>query len=572
MTGTAATPATIMVSALAAHGIDRVFCVAGESYLAALDALYDAPQVDVVTCRHEGSAAFMAVADAKLTALPGVCLVNRGPGATNASIGVHAARLDAAPMLLIVGHARSGEIGRRAFQELDCAAMFAGVAKAVFELRDPRRAAEVWQRALRIAGSGTPGPVVVVVPEDVWTLPVDGSNGSAAPAGPRLSWWPRPAPADVESVADLLGAACRPLLIAGSGLDSRRGRDLLRAVSDRCLIPVAAACKRQDIFDNTHPHYAGHLHHGTRPAQRSLLASADLVLAVGTRLDHVTTGAYTFPRAPVPEQPLVHVHRDPEQLGYTCQPTVGLACDPAAFLEALLDTGSTCRADRRRAWAAEVHAVEASDAEWHPLSAPDGIVFGAVVAALGRVLPDDAIVTVDAGNFTSWVHRHLRCAGASRMLGIASSAMGFGLPAAVASSLRHPGRRVVAFVGDGGLLMTAGELATAAACCSSLTVVIANNGSYGTIRQHQERAFPGRVVATDLSNPDFAALARAHGALGLSCRDEREIPDCLEAAHYHRGVALIDVRTSLEWISSNQRLERIRSRDGLAHALAGRDR
>jgi acetolactate synthase I/II/III large subunit len=550
-----ATPAAAMAAALGAHGIDRVFCVAGESYLAALDALHDAPGMDVVTCRHEGSAAFMAVADAKLTGRAGVCLVNRGPGATNASIGVHTALLDATPMVLVVGHARMSEIGRRAFQELDCAAMFGGFTKGVWELRDPDRAAEVWARALRVAESGTPGPVVVVVPEDVWSLPCSSDVAAHQPAS-----WPRPVPEDLGPVLSLLSRSRRPLVIAGSGLGSAGGRELLRAVSERFVLPVATSAKRQDLFDNTHPNYAGHLHLATRQGQRELLASADLVLAIGTRLDHVTTKEHTFPRAPVPDQPLVHVHADPEQLGHVVRPTVGAACDPAAFLAALLAAEPAGPgAANRRGWVSRLHEMEESDAAWHPQSAPDGVVFGAVVAAFGRLAPDDVVVTVDAGNFTSWVHRHFRCTATTRMLAIASSAMGFGLPAAVAAALRHPDRRAVVFVGDGGLLMTSGELATAVERRASLTVVVANNGSYGTIRQHQERAFPGRVVATDLTNPDFAALARAHGALGLTCRDERELADCLRRALGHPGPAVVDVSTSLEWISSQLHLPGVRA-------------
>jgi acetolactate synthase-1/2/3 large subunit len=373
-------------------------------------------------------------------------------------------------------------------------------------------------------------------------------------------------PADLRAVLDLLRGSRRPLLIAGSGLASAEGRRLLRAASERLLLPVAASAKRQDVFDNTHPHYAGHLHLATRQGQRALLARADLVLAIGSRLDHVTTKEHTFPRAPEPEQPLVHVHPDPEQIGFATRPAVGVACDPAAFLEALLAVASDQGTAHRRGWASEVHEMEESDAAWQPLSAPDGVVFGAVVDALGRLAPDDAVVTVDAGNFTSWLHRHFRCTARTRMLAIASSAMGFGLPAAVAAALRHPDRRAVAFVGDGGFLMTGGELATAVERRAALTVVVANNGSYGTIRQHQERTFPGRVVATDLRNPDFAALAGAHGALGLTCSDERELGDCLRRALQHPGPAVVDVSTSLEWISSQQHLPGLRA--GRIPALA----
>jgi acetolactate synthase I/II/III large subunit len=556
------------VATLVAHGIDRVFCVAGESYLPVLDALYDTPSIDVVTCRHEGSGAFMALADAKLSGRAGVCLVNRGPGATNACIALHSARQDASPLVLVVGHVKTADIGRRAFQEVDYAKTFSDLAKGVYVLLDPATTAEVTARALRVAEAGTPGPTVLVVPEDVLSRPATAGipAGNGAGPVPSAGRWeasaPEPSADDLKAVESLLGRSSRPLLLAGGRLisPSMPAATLLREVAERHVLPVAAANKRQDVFDNTDPHYAGHLHVATRERQRRLLAETDLLLAVGTRLDHVTTREHTTFTAPVPAQPVVHVYPDPEPLGFAIRPTVGLWCDPLAFLTALRDRVAPAGAGspKRTEWLRRVHAVEAEEATWRPHPADDGMAFGAAVNALEELLPPDAVVCIDAGNFTSWVHRYHRWRPGGRLMAISSSAMGFGIPSGVAAAIRHPERTVVAFVGDGGFLMTGGELATAVQRGIGLTIVVANNGSYGTIRHHQERSFPGRVIATDLTNPDFAALARAYGALGVTVAEEDELAPALRAALAHPGPAVVDVLTSLTWISANQSLADIR--------------
>jgi acetolactate synthase-1/2/3 large subunit len=549
------TAARAIADTLAGYGVDRVFCVAGESYLALLDALADTPGMDVVTSRHEGSAGFAALADAKLTRRPGVCLVNRGPGATNASIAVHSASQDATPLVLVMGHVRRAEMGRGVFQELDAHAAFAGMAKGVWTVHDPSRAAEITARALRVAQSGTPGPTVVVVPEDVLTEPC-AEVVRPVPA--------RPAPpddADVRACAAMLTQARRPVLIAGDRLSDGTGRDALARAAAHLTIPVLASNKRPDLLGDDDPHYVGHLNIATQPAQRRLLAEADLVLAVGTRLDSVTTQSHRFP---APHQRLVHVYPDAARLGHVHPADLALPVDPALFLDALCAVTGPVRigplriglvpAAERAEWLGRLREVHDEAGRWHPVTAPDGVVFGAVVAMADLLAPADALFTVDAGNFTSWVHRYLRMSGSRRLLGVASSAMGFGIPAGVAAAARHPRRPVVVFVGDGGFLMSGSELATAVARDLWLVIVVANNGSYGTIRQHQERAYPGRVVATDLANPDFAALARAFGATGRTVRDPREIGPALTSVLRCEGPAVLDVRTSLEWISAYQHL------------------
>lgn len=542
------TAAETLVASLRGHGVDRVFCVAGESYLPVLDALADVPEIDVVTCRHEGSAAFMAVADARLTGRAGICLVSRGPGVTNASIGVHAAKQDATPLVVVMGQIRGTDLGRDMFQEVDADVTFGAMAKAVLTLRAPERAAETVARAFRVAETGTPGPVIVVVSPDVLTR--------ADPYGrPALRWRedpPVPAAGTVDAVADLLAGADRPLLIAGGRLAGARGRRALAEFAGRHGVPVVTSNKHQDLFDNRSPLYAGHLHNASTPERFALFEEADLVLAVGTRLDDVTTRRHTFPASPEPRQRLVHVYPDAGRLGLVHRPWLGVACDPAAFLDALT---ALPRPAARASWAARLGRAEDAYATRPVPSAGDGVVFGAVVTALDSLTGGDVGVVVDSGTFTSWVYRHLRLTGAGRLLGVTSSPMGFGVPAATAVALRRPGRPVVAVVGDGGFVMNGGELITAVAYGLPVVVIVSDNRSYATIRIHQERDHPGRVVATDLLNPDFAAVARAHGALGLTVREEGEIEAALREALAHGGPALVHVHTSLTWTTANRRLD-----------------
>jgi acetolactate synthase-1/2/3 large subunit len=539
--------APTVVATLRAYGVDRVFCVAGESYLPLLEALRASGDIEVVTCRHEGSAGFAAVADAKLTGRPGVVLVSRGPGATNAAIAVHAAAEDAVPLLVVVGQVPRGQSGRPAFQSIDCDALFGGLAKGVWTVPEPARTAEIAGRALRLAGAGTPGPVVLALPEDVCAGPGPAGEVSAPPVVLAA-----PAADTVAEVTGRLAAARRPLLLAGELLSTPAGRAALAAVAERHQLPVVCVNKQQHLLDNRSPWYAGHLHNSTAAAQRSAFAEADLVLAIGTRLDPVTTAGYRFPAAPVPGQPLVHVHPDPQRIGELIRPEVGVVADPVAFLEALAAAPATGAG--RAGWTGRLREGERRNAVWQATPAPDGIVFGEVVAALDRLTGGDVTVTVDSGGFTSWVYRYLRFAAGGTLVGVTSSAMGFAVPAAVAVALRRPGVPTVAVVGDGGFGMNGSELATAVAHRLPLVVVVANNGSYGTIRNHQERVYPGQVVGTDLVNPDFARLAEAYGALGLTVREPDEVEPALAKALAHPQVSVLDVRTSLTHFGANRRL------------------
>ena len=534
--------AQLLVATLEAHGVDRVFCVPGESYLAVLDALYGRP-IEVITCRHESGAGFMAVADAKLTGRPGICFVSRGPGAGNAAIAVHTAQQDAAPLVLFVGQIERKDRGRRAFQEVNYDRTFGDMAKLVVEVSDPARLAEATARAFQAALAGTPGPAVVVLPEDMLTEPTE-----AAVATPRALPLAVPAGAVVADAAERLRRAQRPLLIAGSRLASPQGRTALRAAIERWQAPVAVSFRQQDLLDNDHPLFAGHLGYLIPKRQVDTYGESDLILAIGTRLGDVTTQGYVLPAAPRPRQTLIHVYDDPAMLGSVYEADLAIAADPAAFLTALAaEAPSPC--SPAPGWSARLHGLWTEMATWRPVAAGDGIVFGSVIAALAPRVGADAVFTTDAGNFGGWLARYFPFRASQLLLGPISGAMGFGVPAAVSAALRLQ-RRVICLVGDGGMLMTGNELAVAVQHKLPLLVIVSSNGSYGTIRLHQEKAFPGRRIATDLVNPDFAKLAEAFGATGIRVEREAEIEPALDWALAVPGPALIDVQTSLEHISA----------------------
>jgi acetolactate synthase-1/2/3 large subunit len=541
------TAAHALVETLAAHGVDRVFCVPGESYLPVLDALRDEGGIEVVTCRHEGGAGMMAVVDAKLTGRPGVCLVSRGPGTANASLALHTAQQDAVPLVLLVGQVERPNLGRGAFQEVEYRRALADFAKHAEQVEDPERVPEALARAFFMAGEGTPGAVVLALPEDML------EDACAAPAArPRPVPRAAPAAAEVEETARLAAAARAPVLVVGGQADGPAGRAALLRAAERLRLPVATTFKHQDLFPNRHPCFAGHLGYGIPAALRSALAEADLLIAVGTRLGDVASQGYALPR---PGQDLVHVYPDARHLGAVFAPRLAVVSDAARFLDALADAPTPAPAPGRDQWIARLHATYADLAEWRPRAAPDGVDFGVVVRALEARLPADAVLVTDAGNFSSWLHRHYPFTPANRLVGAVGGAMGMGVPGAVAAALREPGRAVVALVGDGGFLMTGMELATAVRHGARIRVFVSNNGSYGTIRLHQARRYPGRPVATSLTNPDFAALARAFGAKGLTVAEPGEAEDAVAEALAHPGPVVVDVRASLRHISAYAELE-----------------
>lgn len=549
MNSTRRSAARVLVESLRARKVDRVFCVPGESYLSVLDAFVDAPDIQVVTCRHEGGAGFMAVADAKLTHRPGVALVSRGPGAMNAAIAVHVAEQDAVPLLMLVGQVARNDLGRGAFQEVDYGKTFADMSKWTVQVSDPDRMAETIARAWTIALSGTPGPVVVVLPEDML------EEETGAPVVPEMPI-PLAAPAldAVAKVAELLARAERPLVIVGGDVRTEDDRRALRAAAEAWQLPIAGAFKRQDAMDNDHPHWAGVLPYIVPKPLAEILSETDLILAVGTRLGDVTSQNFTFPRAPVPAQPLIHVHPDASKIGRTFATEIGVIANAGPFFAALAERNATPAPKGRRAWIERLTTFDRRARVFAADIPPDGIDFGHVAVAIGKHLPDDGIVTTDAGNFSGWIARHIAYKTTQRTIGWVGGAMGGGVPSAIAAALRFPKRLVATAVGDGGMLMTGSELATAVQTGAAVKIFVSNNGAYGTIRMHQSRSFPGRPVATALSNPDFAAWARSFGALGITVRKSDEVDAAVREAFAAKGPVVVDVKSSLRHIAPGVRL------------------
>jgi acetolactate synthase-1/2/3 large subunit len=546
--------AETIVRALEAHGLARVYCVPGESYLTLLDALHDSNAIETVICRHESGAGFMAVAEAKLTGKPGCFMVSRGPGATNGSIAVHVAEQDAVPVVALIGQVSREERGRHAFQEVDYGQFFGKIAKGVFEVMEGDRLPETMARAFHLAASGVPGPVIVSLPEDMLADEV---------AGPLPAPYPlaRPSAADADAgrLLALLASSERPLLIAGARL---RGPDGARALADfaaRHHVPVAATWKNQDVFDNGSPLYAGHLGFGNPPKHRELLGRADLIIAAGTRLGDIASQNFTLPHAPQPKQPLVHIYPDAAPIGRVFRTDLGVVADPAALLR-LAAAGAPAHTAARERWAGEIRAFIDGFMAFRSPNPEDGVDFGEVVMAVARQAPKDAIIATDAGNFSSWVHRHWRLTAANTMLGAIAGAMGFGVPAAVAASLADRNRTAIAFVGDGGALMTGQELATALQHGGKPKIVISDNGTYGTIRAHQEKRFPGRVSGTRLKNPDLSQWAASFGAHVETIRNGDDIDARVKRALAHDGAAVIVAKSSQEALSAFATLSALRGK------------
>ncbi|BDE06630.1 thiamine pyrophosphate protein [Vulcanimicrobium alpinum] len=552
----------VLVDVLRANGVERVFCVPGESYVAVLDALYDVPQIQVVACRHEAAAANMAEAYGKLTGRPGICFVTRAPGATHASIGVHTARQDSTPMLLFVGQVGRVMRDREAFQEIDYRQVFGGLAKCATEIDDARRIPELVTRAFATALAGRQGPVVIALPEDMLRDEVDVADLPAATRSVAHA-----ASADVAEAHDMLSRAQRPLVIlGGSGWDDD-ARAAMQAIARRDALPVACSFRRQHLFDNRDPHYAGDLGLGPNPALAARVRDADVILAIGGRLSEIPTSGYTLIEAPRPKQQLIHVHADANELGRVLQPALAINAGAAEFVRAFAALPALDAA----AWRDQTRAVRAAyEANLIPGPSTAALDMADVVRFLDARLPDDAILCNGAGNYTTWLHRFYRYRNFRTQIGPTSGAMGYGVPAAIAAKLQHPERIVVAFAGDGCFLMSGHELATARQYGANIIVIVVNNGMYGTIRMHQERAYPGRVIATDLHNPDFAAYARSFGAYGAVVERTAEFAPAFETALAAGVPALLELRTDPESITPRTTLTEIR--DAASSGLRGGSR
>lgn len=538
------TAARMLVETLENQGVDRVFCIPGESYLDVLDALRDSP-IQTVVARHEGGAAMMAEADAKLTGRPGVVFVTRGPGAANASSGVHVAQQDSTPLVLFAGQVARAARGRDAFQEVDFSAFYGGLAKSVVEVDDADRLPAAVADAFRTALSDRPGPAVLSLPEDMLREPC------AGPPGDRVEGDGEPVDdALVRTFDARLENAKRPLVVVGGSLWRAADAAELADFAETAGVPVACVFRRQHLFDHEHPHYAGDIGIGINPALRRAVEETDLLVLLGTRFSEIPSQSYALPLV---HTPVVHVHPDASELQRVHRAELAVRARPGAFLAASAARG------RRSVY---VDALHASYLKWSrlPHPSPGTMTMGKVMATLRDLGEPCLTVTNGAGNYSGWVHRFHRFRRFGTQVAPTSGSMGYGLPAAVAAKLRHPDRTVVCFAGDGCFQMTGQEIATAVQYGARVVVLVADNGMYGTIRMHQERSFPGRVHATSLINPDFAALARAYGAYGERVERDADFPAAFARARQARVPAVLHLVVDPEAITPAGTLTGLRGR------------
>ena len=539
----------ILVDSLRIHGAERAFCVPGESYIAALDALYDAPEIDLIVCRHESGAAMMADAYGKLTGNPGIVFCTRGPGATNASAGVHIAYQDSTPMILFIGQVARRMLDREAFQEIDYRRMFGQMAKWVAQIDDTARIPEYISRAFHTATSGRPGPVVLALPEDMLRERAFARDTRAYTRSRAC-----PGPAEMTRLRELLAAAKKPFVVLGGGGWDVRACANIRHFVEANNLPVGVAFRCQDYFDNDHPNYAGDVGIGINPKLAQRIREADLLIDVGSRLEEMVTGGYTLIDIPEPSQTLVHVYPGAEELGRVYRPDLPIHssipgfCEAAAALDPVDSSAWTGRAagghDDYLAWTEPPRVV-------------GDLQMGEIMTYLRETLPEDAILCNGAGNYTVWLHRFYRWHRYRSQLAPRSGSMGYSVPAAISAKRHHPDRTVIAFVGDGCFQMTGQELATAAMYGVPVIVILINNGMYGTIRMHQERNYPKRAYGVNLVNPDFVALARSYGLTAERIRTTEEFVPAFERAVAADNPALLELVLDPEVILPTQTLSGI---------------
>ncbi|MCD9229027.1 thiamine pyrophosphate-binding protein [Ralstonia pseudosolanacearum] len=547
----------ILVDALIAHGTDLAFGVPGESYLAVLEGFYQRrDRARFIVCRQEGGAATMADAHGKLTGRPGIVFCTRGPGATNASIGVHTAFQDSTPLILFIGQVGRDCVDREAFQEIDYRRMFGQMAKWVAQIDSVERIPEYIARAFQTATAGRPGPVVLALPEDMLT---EVATVADVPPMPRAMAWP--APHDLARLKALLGRAERPLLLLGGAGWTPQAAARLQAFAERWRLPVGCVFRRQDLFDNRHPNYAGDVGIAINPKLAARVREADVVLAIGTRLGEMATSGYSLFDVPRPRQTLIHVHAGAEELGRVYQADLMIHAAMPAIAEAL-DGVAPDAPPRWQAWTEAAHADYLANIAPPPF-AGRGIDLARAMQWLRERLPRNAILTNGAGNYATWLHRFYQygplAAGSRTQLAPTSGAMGYGAPAAVAAKIACPQTPVICLAGDGCFLMNGQELATAMQYDAPVIFIVVNNGMYGTIRMHQERAYPEHVSGTELRNPDFAALARAYGAEGHTVRSLEGFQAAVEAALAAPVATVIEVQTDPEIISPRATLQSLRA-------------
>jgi acetolactate synthase-1/2/3 large subunit len=551
MTLRARTGGQLIVDQLLVHGVTDVFCVPGESYLAVLDALHDAA-VRITICRQEAGASMAAEAVGKLTGRPGICMVTRGPGATNAAHGIHIAMQDSTPLIMFVGQIEKGMRERDAFQELDYRAVFGGLAKWATEIDDPARIPELISRAFHVATSGRPGPVVIALPEDML---VETATVADAPAFRQVETHP-----GLTLMAELqkrLWAAERPIVLVGGSRWSEKAVERLIRFAERFDLPVATTFRRQQLFPATHPNYAGDGGLGMSAGLSKAIKEADLVLCIGDQLSEASTQSYTLLDIPGDGKKLIHVHPDPQELNRTYATALPINASPEAFTaagEGLQPPNSI----RWRDWTRAINQNAVAQSA-QPTRSPGDLQMSEVVIWLRNHLPEDAIITNGAGNYAIWVHRFYHFRKFGTQLAPTSGSMGYGVPAAVAAKRLMPEKQVVSFAGDGCFLMNGQEFATAVQHDLPLIIIVVDNGMYGTIRMHQERHYPGRVSATELKNPDFAAYARAFGGYGETVRRTEEFADAFRRCEASGKPAIIHCIVDAEAITPGKALTEIRN-------------
>jgi acetolactate synthase-1/2/3 large subunit len=523
----------LVVDALESFGTERVFCVPGESFLPVLNALYDS-SIEITICRQEGGASMMAEATGKLTRKPGICIVTRAPGATNASAGVHIASQDSTPMILLVGQIATDTTYREMFQELNYESFFGNMVKWVAEISHTHRIPEMMSRAWHVATSGRPGPVVLSLPEDVLSDLVE------APAKPLItnqivSW---PSEKQVIDCVDLLQSAERPLAIMGGSLWTEESARQFTSFAETLGLPVACSFRRQMLFNHKHPNYIGDVGLGINPELASLIRNTDCLMLVGARFSEIPSQNFALLDVPIPQCKLIHIYPDSSEIGKLYVPTLGIEAGPAEFTALLKNVAPSNKKPNNE----HVRSANLSYKKWSSLDAavPEAKTMKAVMHGLINVLPDDAVICNGAGNYASWLHRFYPYQSFNSQLAPTSGSMGYGLPASIAAKLEYPDKKVVAVAGDGCLQMTIQELATAAQYNLAIVVLVIDNGMYGTIRMHQERIYPKRVAGTSISNPDFAALAKSYGIAGYTA-DYRNFAGVFSDALNSNELALIHV-------------------------------
>ncbi|MBI0435096.1 thiamine pyrophosphate-binding protein [Roseomonas sp. KE0001] len=560
MSTTTRTGGQLLADALVAQGVTQAFCVPGESYLDLLDGLYaNSDRIALTTCRFEAGAVNMAEAHGKLTGRPGVALVTRGPGACHAAIGVHVAYQDSTPLILIVGQIPFAETDRETFQEVDYRRMFGSVAKWVTQIDDAARIPELMAHAFDVATSGRPGPVVIAISEEMQKARVavpDIGPAEVAPASPS--------PAALDKMLALLDAAERPLVVLGGSRWSAETRRIIRAFCVARDLPVAVAFRRQSLYDCTLPNFAGDLGVGADAGLVARAKQADLILAIGTRIGEPVSQGYTlFDMAGQSGQKIVHIHPDQAEIGRVYRPALGITAEINAFAEALAKLPAPEGAAKWSAWTREVHAARVKQAEAPDYAGP--LNLARELQALEKILPADTIFTCDAGNFATWPNRFMHMTAEQEFLGPTNGAMGYAVPAAIGAKITFPERTVIGLVGDGGFLMTGQEIATAFQDGVAPVILVFNNGMYGTIRMYQERAYPGRVSGTKLTNPDFTKFIEAFGGHGAVVEKDGELVPAFQRAVASGKPAVIEIRMNPEQVTNRATIEELRRQGGGKH-------